>query len=273
MEKFEKNNVTIALNISYAKKEKIYPAYVSKHNLNMNCLYSFAKKIELESHKKVCENKNVFNIMMASEDTKILEFNQYKKFDKPTFIIYADLKCFIEKTDRCKNNPENSPTTKVVEHIPSGFELSTILSFKSIENNHDVYRGKDSMKNFCESFREHATEIINYKKKKLKLLTNKQKDSYQNSKICHICKEKFEVKIAADNKYCKVRDHCHYTGEYRGAVDSICNLRYSVPKEIPIVFHNRSNYDYHLIIKELAEEFEKYFICLGENTKKILQFQ
>ena len=46
--------------------------------------------------------------------------------------------------------------------------------------------------------------------------------------------------------------HCHYTGEYRSAVHSICNLRYSVPKKIPIVFHNGSNYDYYFIIKVLA---------------------
>ena len=47
-------------------------------------------------------------------------------------------------------------------------------------------------------------------------------------------------------------DHCHYTGEYIGAAHNICNLKYSVPKEIPIAFHNGSNYDYHFIIKELA---------------------
>ena len=91
----------------------------------------------------------------------------------------------------------------------------------------------------------------------MKLLTNEQHKSYQNSKICYICKEKFKEKHAKDKKYCKVRDHCHYTGEYGGPVQSICNLKYSVPKEIFIVFHNGSSYDYHFIIKELAEEFKK----------------
>ena len=67
----------------------------------------------------------------------------------------------------------------------------------------------------------------------------------------------------------KVRDHCHYTGEYRGAAHSICYLRYSVPKKSPIVFHNGSNYDYHFIIKESAEEFKNQFTSLGENTGKI----
>ena len=71
-----------------------------------------------------------------------------------------------------------------------------------------------------------------------------------------------------DKKYRKVRDHFHYTKVYRGAVHDICNLKYSVPENIPIVFHNGSNYDSHSIIKELAEEFRKQFTCLGENTEK-----
>ena len=52
----------------------------------------------------------------------------------------------------------------------------------------------------------------------------------------------------------------------------ICNLKYSVPTKIPIAFHNGSNYDYHVIIKELSEEFEKQFTCLGESTEKYITF-
>ena len=70
----------------------------------------------------------------------------------------------------------------------------------------------------------------------------------------------------------KVRDHCHYTGKYRGAAHSICNSRYTTPKMIPIVFHNGSTYDYHFIIRELAREFKYYLECLGENTEKYITF-
>ena len=124
------------------------------------------------------------------------------------------------------------------------------------------------MKKFCESLRERTINIINFKKKKMKLLTNEQQELYKNAKICYVCKEKFENKSWKNKKYCKVRDHCHYTGEYRGAAHSIYNLEYRVPKKIPIAFHNGSNYDYHFIIKELAEEFKKQFACSGKNTEK-----
>ena len=103
---------------------------------------------------------------MPSEDTKILEFNQYQKSDKAPFIIYADLECIIEQIDQCKRNPENSSASKVSEHIPSGFSMSTISSFRNIGNQHDVYRGKDCMKKFCESLRDHAMKILDLKKRR-----------------------------------------------------------------------------------------------------------
>ena len=99
---------------------------------------------------------------MTSEDTKILEFNQYQKSDKAPFITYADLECLIKKIDGCKNNPENLFATKLSEHISSAFSMSKISSFETIENKHDVYRDKDCTKKFCESLREHTMEIINF---------------------------------------------------------------------------------------------------------------
>ena len=70
----------------------------------------------------------------------------------------------------------------------------------------------------------------------------------------------------------KVRDHCHYTGKYRGAAHSKCNLEYKIVKEIPVLFHNGSVYDYHFIIKYLAREFKGNSECLGENTEKYISF-
>ena len=59
-------------------------------------------------------------------------------------------------------------------------------------------------------------------------------------KICYVCIEKFEITYLKDRKYCKVRDNCNCTQKYRGAPHSICNLKHTVPKKIPIVFYNGS---------------------------------
>ena len=82
----------------------------------------------------------------------VVEFNQYQKFDRAPFITLTDLEWIIEKVDGCRNNS----TAKVNHGIPSGFPMSTIWPFRSMKNKHDVYRGKNCMKKFCESLREHA---------------------------------------------------------------------------------------------------------------------
>ena len=75
-----------------------------------------------------------------------------------------------------------------------------------------------------------------------------------------------------DKKYHKTRDHNHYTREYSGTAYIKCNLKCSVPKRSPIVFHNESNCDYHSIKNKLAKECKKQFTCLGENTEKNITF-
>ena len=75
-----------------------------------------------------------------------------------------------------------------------------------------------------------------------------------------------------NKKYHKVWDYCHYTGNYTGAAHDIDNIRYKTPNKVSVVFHNRSTYDYHFIIKELAKEFKGQFECLGENTEKFNTF-
>ena len=116
---------------------------------------------------------------------------------------------------------------------------------------------------FCKDSKEQAMKIINYDKKKIIPLTDKEKETHENQKVCYICKKNFST----NKKYCKVRNHCHSTGQYRGAAHSIRNLRYQIPKEILAVFHNGSTYDYHFIIKQLAREFKYCLECLGEHKK------
>ena len=108
-------------------------------------------------------------------------------------------------------------------------------------------------------------------------LTDKEKEYYEEQKKCHICQKRFyynkkEGKVY--KLYRKVRDHCHFTGKFRGAAHGICNLRYKVPLEIPVKFHDDSSCDYHHIIKELAEKFkEGDFECLAKIATNILAFQ
>ena len=237
-------------------------------------LFSFVhNRKKLKKHERICKDHDFCYAKMPNENYKILKYNSGEKSLKVPFIIYTDLECLLQKINTCQNNPVKSYTEKKAKHKSSGYSLVTCCSFGKFKNERKYYRGKDCMKIFCKNLRDQAMKIINYEKKKEIILTNEEKESYENQEVCYICEKEFCTD--KNNKkefksYCKVRDHCHYTGKYRGAAHSSCNLRYKIPKEIPVIFHNGSTYDYHFIIKELAKEFEGNFECLEESTEKYI---
>ena len=102
-------------------------------------------------------------------------------------------------------------------------------------------------------------------------LTKKEKKMHNKQKVCYVCKKRFSTDDS-NKKYHKVKGHCNYTGKYIEAAHDIYSLKFKIPKEIPVVFHNGSTYGYHFVIKELAEEFVGQFECLGENTEKYITF-
>ena len=206
---------------------------------------------------------------MPTKVNNIIKYNHGEKSMKVPFVIYADLECLLKKMSTSINNPNESSTTEINKHIPSSYSIFTSYSIDESKNELNYYRGKDCMKKFCEDLRIHATKIINYEKKKIIPLTTEEKINYNDQKVCYICEKEFDT---IDKKNYKVRDYCDYTGKYRGAAHNVCNLRYKVSKEIPVVFHNGSTYTYHFIIKELVKEFEGNFDCLGENAEKYITF-
>ena len=237
----------------------------------LNCFQSYSAENKLKKHKKVCENHDYCYVETPEKDSRISKYNHGEKSMKVPFTICDDLESLLEKLNTCHNNPEKSSTTKINKHTSSGYSLFTHCSFDTTKSKLDYYRGKNRMENFCLDLREHTTEIINYEKKEMIPLTKEEKKIHNEKKFCFICKKRFSTDYK-NKKYHKAKDHYHYTRKYRGAAHDICNLRYKIAKEIPAVFHNGSTYDYHFIIKELAEEFEGEFECLGENTEKYTTF-
>ena len=164
---------------------------------------------------------------------------------------------------------QKSSIEKKAEHTPSGYSWIIRCSFDELKNEWGYYRGKDCIAMFCKDLRNEAVKTIYYEKKKTVPLTDEETESNEKQKVCYICEKEFSTDR---NDESKVRVHCHYTGKFRGAAHNISNLRYKILKEIPIVFHNGSIYDYHFIIKQLAIEFKDEFECLGENSEEYITF-
>ena len=140
----------------------------------LNCFCSYRTKNKLELHRKFCENRDYCQVEMPNKDNNTIEFNQ-KDPGKAPLVFYADLECLLEKINTCYNNPEESSTTEVNKHTPSGYSTFTNCSFGEKKNNPDYYRSNDCMKEFCRDLRKHATKIINCNKKEVIPLTKKKK--------------------------------------------------------------------------------------------------
>ena len=166
----------------------------SNHNNDfycLNCFHSYSTKNKLEEYKKICENRDYCHVETPTRDNDIIKYNQGEKSIKLPFVFDADLECLLEKMNTCYNNPDESSTTEINKHTPSGYSLFTHCSFDKSKNKLDYYRGKDCTKKFCKDLREHTTKIINYEKKNMIPLTIEEKIHFNEQKICYICKKEF----------------------------------------------------------------------------------
>ena len=122
---------------------------------------------------------------------------------------------------------------------------------------------------FCDYVENEVKRFYHiFSEKPMKRLTHEEWREFNSATKCHICFKGFE----RDNV--KVRDRCHYTGQYQGPAHRNCNLRFKIPKYIPIVFHNLSGYDVHLFIRELGKKFDtgKIMGVIAENKEKYISF-
>ena len=102
---------------------------------------------------------------MPSLNNNLIKYNQGEKPLKIPFVIYADLEWILKKISTCYNYPDLSSTAKINQHIPSGYSIYTSCSFDKSNNKLIYYKGEDCMKRFCKDLKDHATKIIDFKKK------------------------------------------------------------------------------------------------------------
>ena len=189
---------------------------------------------------------------------------------KVPFIMYAVFESMLEPIQGLGNDPRISSTRRVNNHVPFGWCICSEFAYGRVENPLKLYRGKDCVKKFCKHVIGEARCLYcSFPEKPMDPVTKAQLKRYEEARICRICFKSFN----GENP--KVRDHCHYTGRYRGPAHMKCNLQYKIPPYIPIVFHNLSGYDAHLFIKELASITDRSIGHMGviaKNTEDYISF-
>ena len=233
----------------------------------LRCLNSFKSKKSLDDHKEYCYNNECVKTIMPEEGT-ILRFKNFLHSEKVPFIVYADTEALIKEMHNCDPNPQKSYTKKYQKHEPISFSYYIKCFDNSVcapilrTYTKTTPEDKDAMDVFIQWLEEDVKAIANIKPKEI-IFTEEDKKRFNESKECWICGEPL--------KDDRVRDHCHYTGRYRGPAHNSCNLKYRKPKFIPVAFHNLSGYDSHLFIKKLGSPNEN-MDCIPNNEEKYISF-
>ena len=274
--KDEKQHYSLIKNFSRLVRSQITSDTTRKILICKKCLTHFIKKDLFEKHITYCSQNETVAVTMPTKKT-ILNFqNHYKKLPIP-FVAYADFECFTKPINSCQPNPNSSFTQEYQKHEPSGYCLY-LKGLDGINDNYKpiVYTKKSEDEDISEKFIKHLKIVTHsiYRKyylnpKPLKLTYEEEKD-FKSVKVCHICEQEFGDYEKAGEIF-KVRDHCHFTGKYRGAAHNQCNLKCRKPLILPVVFQNLQGYDSHLFIKQLAK-VSGDLSCVPSTEEKYISF-
>ena len=311
IDRFESQNPNISISVvGYNKDERVYPLKVSKYtgcehditlllikdeekshyclvknmsallafqinnhkgtcNICLNCFNSFKTVNKLNDHKEYCYNNECVKILMPPAGT-YLRFKNFLHSEKAPFAIYADFESKIKSMDNCDPDPYKSYTKKYQKHEPISFSyyIKCFIDdvYKPILRKYTKTKPEDEdvIDVFIRWLEDDVKFIANIEPKDM-IFTEEDKIQFNKASDCWICGE--------DLGNDKVRDHCHYTGRYRGPAHNNCNLKYRKPKSISVFFHNLSGYDSHLFIKKLGSPDEKENIdCIPNNEEKYISF-
>ena len=224
------------------------------------CLHSFPTDTALKNHVDLCKKNKFAKVELPNSENNFKKYNPGEKSLKMNTVIYADFESILVPNNTCRKEIIN-------KQVRCGYSIN-VVDNHSNRGKQTYYRGDNAISKFCKEIRAIACKKISFCKSQMIDLTLEEQKEYEDAKYCHISKKVFGEK----KKHRKVRDHDHYTSKYRGAAHSICNLRYSTQKDIPVLFHNVTNYDFNLIITELAKEFRSELQCIPVNTNKYMSF-
>ena len=214
------------------------------------CFTHYTKYELLQKHTFYCSNNETVSVKMPPQNT-MLGFKNYHKQLPIPFVVYAEFECFTKPINTCTPNPRDSYNYDYQKHEPSGF-CFYIKGIVDIKFEPIIFtKTKDSddiSKIFVTELAKVTNKIYNdfYQRPIPLKLTHAEKISFNETKTCHICKKE----LLTDNGFDKVRDHCHFTGKYRGAAHNSCNLQCRKLMIFPVIFHNLQGYDAHLFIKK-----------------------
>ena len=235
----------------------------------LNCLNHFPNEEKLKIHEEYCLKNQAIRIEMP-EKGSLVTFIHHNRSIKVPFVVYADFEAFTEEISTCEPNDKKSFTQKYQRHRPSGFCYKLVCFDERYNQKPVLFRAESEDEDIGAIFVEMLERDIKRIQEKFDfskrmIFSPKDKDDFEKAEICWICQKEFGEREK------KVRDHCHFTGKYRGAAHNKCNLQFKKPKFTPVIFHNLSGYDSHLFVTNLGGT-EGNIKCIPNNEEKYISF-
>ena len=200
-------------------------------------MHGLASEETRNDHYTYCNSKDAVRVEMSTKNPVVKYTDGQCQFKVP-FTIYADFESILEPISGAPNDPSVSSTRGINVHKPSGWCSYSKFAYGKGRDKCASYRGEDCVSKFCEHIISEAKRLYeSTPQKAMSPLTKEEVLEYNKAKECHICFKGF-ARNNDDRSFRKVRDHCHYSGLYRGAAHASCNLRYKIPNYIPVIFHN-----------------------------------
>ena len=266
-EKDGKYHYSLIKSFSRLFRSQITSRTNGKIHICKRCFSHFSKEELFQRHIEYCSSNESVVVKMPAKNLKLGFKNYFKQLPIP-FVVYADFECFTKSIETCNPNPNESYTQDYQKHEPSGFcfYVKGIVSniFKPI-----CFTKQRESDNVAEIFVSKLAMITRklyddfYRHPKPLRLTEEEQKSFKEARICHICSKEL--------KDDKVREHCHFTGEYRGAAHNSCNLQCRKPLILPVILHNLQGYDAHLFIKQLSG-LKGELNCIPSTEEKYISF-
>ena len=213
-----------------------------KHYFCLRCLNPFWCEESLSRHQEYCKEYEAVKMELPQKGT-MLKYEHFNRSEKVPFVVYADFESYIKPLNMCDPKPESRYTKQYQKHEPSSF-CYFIKCFDDgvCEPKLVSYTREDAAQKFVDMLEEDIIRITNIPKKDMIF---EEKEQFDMATKCWICNGEFAKGDV------KVRDHCYFTGRFRGAAHIICNLKYRILYFTPVVFHTLSGYDSHLFVKKV----------------------
>ena len=234
------------------------------------CSFSNCVKSVVLEHQESCSGDTLVPERVFPKPGSFLKFKNCERSAEQPFVIYADfesrLKPMFEK--------KGGGTTQYQKHVTIGYAYYLVCRFDPSQNIFRSYTARSNDEDiglhFLKSLRDTVLDLwMKFKYSRAMRFTTEDEIDFREAKKCWICGKNFSFmeKYKGEVDKTIVRDHCHYTGKYRGAAHNSCNLRLRRTKRIPVIFHNCTGYDNHLFVKSLGK-IEGEISVIARNEEK-----